>query len=292
MYLIDGKSKVEIKKMYNIRDQKVIDRWFKEANLQPRENGSLYSFNKNYFDQINTEDKAYWIGFIWCDGYVCKRERSGRTSYEFKLDLAAEDEEHLYKLRNALDANYEIKKYIFKNSFLNNQAVRRLYICNKYFASQLHEDYGLEANRKNIDKLISKIPKELIRHFIRGVLDADGSLNSSIVKDHGKLRYKAQLDFTTYQEICMFINNHFFEAGLTNQLMKITTRHDDRDGECRRISFSGNEQVPRLITYLYYNSNTYLDRKMKKYIEIKLKVVEQKGDTKLAVETEKTEDRI
>lgn len=35
-----------------------------------------YTFDKNIFDKIDTKEKAYWMGFIWCDGYNLKRIRS------------------------------------------------------------------------------------------------------------------------------------------------------------------------------------------------------------------------
>ncbi|QPK59962.1 hypothetical protein G7L40_20610 [Paenibacillus polymyxa] len=258
-----GKPKNEIKKIFNIRDSKVLDRWFKESNIQARQNGSIYSFNKNYFDKIDSEDKAYWLGFIWCDGYVCSRVRNGICYYEFKLDLAEEDREHLEKLKISLEANYTIKKYKLKSNFDNAQDVVRLYISNKYFAGKLHNDYGLVANRHNTKKIVDKLPKHLIRHFIRGVLDADGSIMCGYVCDRSKKRLKARVQFTTYEEICTIIANYFVEVGITNHTPKLSIRNEGRDGYCRGLSYCGNEQVPKILNHLYDKSNTYLTRKIK-----------------------------
>ena len=47
-----------------------------------------YSFNKNIFDEIDTEEKAYWLGFLWSDGTVAKRVRNeNNVEYAFKIDL-------------------------------------------------------------------------------------------------------------------------------------------------------------------------------------------------------------
>ena len=56
----------------------------------------IYIFDKNYFDEINSKDKAYWIGFIWCDGYLSYRNRNDCESYDLKLSLSSEDISHLY----------------------------------------------------------------------------------------------------------------------------------------------------------------------------------------------------
>ena len=50
-----------------------------------------YKANFNYFDKIDTPDKAYWLGFIWADGYIAKRERkqpNGCVRIEYNLKLA------------------------------------------------------------------------------------------------------------------------------------------------------------------------------------------------------------
>ena len=49
-----------------------------------------YKANFNYFDKIDTPDKAYWLGFIWADGYIAKRERkqpNGCVRIEYNLKL-------------------------------------------------------------------------------------------------------------------------------------------------------------------------------------------------------------
>ena len=43
-----------------------------ENNLLKEEIISLVKgeYNKNVFDTIDTEEKAYWLGFIYADGYL------------------------------------------------------------------------------------------------------------------------------------------------------------------------------------------------------------------------------
>lgn len=51
-----------------------------------------YNYNKNAFNRIETEEDAYWLGFLLADGYV-----SGGIKPFIQLKLGAKDLEHLKK---------------------------------------------------------------------------------------------------------------------------------------------------------------------------------------------------
>ena len=94
-----------------------------------------YYFNKNYFDIIDNSEKAYWLGFIWADGYVCKRKRKdNHIEYDFKLSLSKIDSDHLEKFKKCLNSNHNILFYkLNTSSFCPQNEEARLSICNKYF---------------------------------------------------------------------------------------------------------------------------------------------------------------
>ena len=33
---------------------------------------SKYVYNKDYFEKINTSEKAYWLGFLYADGCITR----------------------------------------------------------------------------------------------------------------------------------------------------------------------------------------------------------------------------
>jgi hypothetical protein len=70
-----------------------------------------YTYNTNYFDCINSSEKAYWLAFIWGDGYVCKRFRNGFWNYEFKLSLSEIDNSHLLLFRGVTSKDVRNKKH-------------------------------------------------------------------------------------------------------------------------------------------------------------------------------------
>ena len=63
-------------------------------------NESKYKYNKQYFRNIDTSEKAYWLGFIYADGYVIYNKQ--QRNYEFGIKLKKSDQEHLRKLNKSL----------------------------------------------------------------------------------------------------------------------------------------------------------------------------------------------
>lgn len=273
LYIEENKPLFEIRKIFNIKDEKVLNRWLKESNIEKKrvKSGNKYTFNSRYFDHINTEDKAYWLGFVWCDGYVCKRDKykNGKYQYEFKLSLMKHDYNHLEKLKSALESNHQLRFYKYSSSYGEGEEAR-LYICNKHFGSSLYEKHGLIPNRCNIDKLINHIPENLIRHFIRGVLDADGSIGDYLINDNRLTTpsLKHAVRFYTYENLLDFIQEYFYINKIIKKRSSKRKRHQERDGYCSELSYGGTKQVPVILNHLYGGAKVYLDRKYETYLSI------------------------
>lgn len=44
-----------------------------------RRGGRKYRVNVNFFENIDTEEKAYWLGFLYADGYNCEKRHYSST---------------------------------------------------------------------------------------------------------------------------------------------------------------------------------------------------------------------
>ena len=134
-------------------------------------------FNINVFDSIDTEEKAYWLGFLYADGYVSKRNN------QVELSLKGEDISHLMKFFNFLKDKRDPSFIKTSKVKLGNKIFERCryIIGNKHFHNRLCE-LGCIPNKSLIltfpDLNIFKY-EHLIYDFIRGYVDGDGNISPS-----------------------------------------------------------------------------------------------------------------
>lgn len=93
-----GKGVTEIGKILGL-DRIAVSRNLKQLGYDTSRN-PLY---KNIFETIDTEEKAYWLGFLYADGYVSKYN-------QIEVALSLEDEEHLHKLKRFVNTNTNVLK--------------------------------------------------------------------------------------------------------------------------------------------------------------------------------------
>lgn len=137
---------------------------------EARRNYINYTLNEDIFEEIDTPDKAYWLGVMYSDGYISKNKYTNKMGIAVK----AEDEEWLLKFKEFLNYSGEIGHYLTTESgYKSNTPYVRLSIGNNKIVSDL-EKLGVIEHKS---KLISKIPNISYKDdFIRGYIDGDGSL--------------------------------------------------------------------------------------------------------------------
>ena len=149
-----GKGVTEIGKLLNL-DRAAVSRNLKKLGFDTSRNTLI----KDIFHIIDTEEKAYWLGFLYADGYVSKYN-------QVEVSLTLEDEDHLIKLKNFINTNTEIIK---------DDHRCRLLFCSKELAKDL-ANLGCVNNKSLILTFPTEeqVPQELLRHFLRGYVDGDG----------------------------------------------------------------------------------------------------------------------
>lgn len=118
--------------------------------------------NRYIFDKIDTEEKAYWLGFLYADGSVGSKED------KIELSLAACDYNHIQKFKDFIGLDNKI-------SYRKKQNAYRYSFRDKTFKEVLIKQ-GCVPKKSLILTFptIDQVPVELIRHFIRGYFDGDG----------------------------------------------------------------------------------------------------------------------
>lgn len=237
-----------------------ICRVMKENGLKARtdrEQALKYTCNEHYFDIIDTEEKAYWLGFMYADGFIQNKRKYG--NYKVGLSLTESDREHLEKLKNCLESNVEIKTYIPKTKY-NSKPYCKLLVTSNILAEGLIK-HGCVTNKTELLTFPDWLNEDLKIHFIRGYIDGDGSVCYWYGNNDNKFYCGIRLVGTKemIEGIQNFLGTH----------LKTAPRWKDRDVNNTQLNIGGNKQVLRLLDLLYGNANIYLDRKYEKYLEIK-----------------------
>lgn len=226
-----------------------------ENNVKMRTTGNsynlgIYTLNEHYFDFIDTEEKAYWLGFISADGYVGD---DGIT-----ISLQYKDKEHLNKFLNNINSNSIIKYQKSTNSF-------RVSVYSKYIVDIMRK-MGFNKNKSQTQTFPNCITNDLYKHFIRGVWDGDGSI--TILKRLKKryINYTTECKISICGQISMItkIKDIIIEYCHVNN-----TKIQLKEKGFSIIDWSGRIQCLKILDWLYRDSIIYLDRKYEKYIAMK-----------------------
>jgi len=214
-------------------------------------------FNQNYFETIDTFDKAYFLGLLMADGYVNHKY--------IKLSLQEDDKPILEKFKSIVNSNREFyftdKRRIKKKS--KNQFVFALYSVK--MVRDL-EKYGV-IKAKSHKTYFPNIPEEFYSHFIRGVFDGDGCLTISKKGDAQFYIIGNDLLIKKIQEILMK------ECNLKETKLKHDKLHKDNTIS---IAYGGNRQIERIGNYLYQScEDLFLARKKEKFDKIKNRINRQ-----------------
>lgn len=226
-----------------------LSKTLKANNVSIRDNtlnSRKYNHIENYFEDIDTEEKAYWLGFMYADGYI--------TNNSFGFSINSIDINHAVKFNKSLQANNPIREYkgtgYSKDSIVCRTLLTSAKTVNDLIAKGCIRNKTLQLKFPTEDI----VPKHLIHHFIRGYMDGDGSINY-----HNRGNYQAwQVGFIGQEDFLNKIKEFFNKSEL-----KLSTK----DNITYQINFTGNKQVKHILNILYRDATIYLDRKYDKYKE-------------------------
>lgn len=136
-----------------------------------------YSLNENFFETINTPEKAYWLGFVTADGCIGKN-RHGHYIY-LSIALQRRDRDHLQKWADAIGYSGPVHDYASYNKDGSINEYSKLTISSQKIATDLRR-LGV-SERKSLIVQPWRGPKDLKPHYFRGLMDGDGNIN--IAKD-------------------------------------------------------------------------------------------------------------
>lgn len=232
----DGDSSTELAKEYNVTPVSILGllkrrgvRIKSQSEAQKR-----YNIDDTFFENINTENKAYWLGFLWADGYL--------NNFALTLTLSIKDKEHLKKFLISLKTNRPLKEYNYSYA-----KIIRVNLSNKKIVQDLKKQGFLD--RRNFPN----INKGLIYHFIRGLFDGDGCVSNR------KNRGNPYFSLLAEELLLLKLKNIFMNIGLSDT--KLKKRHKDSKSNVLAIEYVGRNNIKKIYEYLYKDATIFLERK-------------------------------
>lgn len=263
MYLKENKTPMEIGDKYNVQRHK-INYLLKKYNIQKSvsEAKRKYEINEHYFDEINTPNKAYILGFLYADGY------NNRINNTIVLSLDRKDEDILLKIREEVGSN----KPIYHHDYINQsdgieRHMSELNFASKHMCEQL-ERFGMIQNKTFEIDFPQFLSEELISHFIRGYFDGDGC--ACEYKDKTRKSGNAFcISMMSSIQLCKNMQKYLNNKQNIDLKVNYPSGKKELNGIIRTKSKSN---ITKFINYIYKDANLYMERKHKKCLEILKKI--------------------
>lgn len=252
----NNKTSVELAKLYGVSRGQITKLWY-DNNLIGKDRHT-YPFNYNYFEEIDSPDKAYFLGFLAADGNVFRKD-SKNTQSIVKLSLKSDDKYILDVFNYYLDS----KKPLHITEKQNTNYISYIYsleLVSDKIAQDL-EKYNIIPHKTYEYEMI-QLKDELMSHYFRGYFDGDGSISICNNKIHSPSQYNIS--------ICGFIHNlekmkKYLESKNIQSIIVIEKRkskNNKYDLPFGNLIFCNINEKYKFLKYIYQNKqDIYLHRK-------------------------------
>lgn len=249
--LYKTKSDSDIAKMCGVTRQ-LVGKWRKNFGIPTIRTSSIerrkertnftrpanrFPIDEHFFSEIDSEEKAYYLGFLAADGFVTK------TGKWVSCQVVFYDAHILEDMRSAVCSTAPLRD-VDKRGFPGSKPAKVLTLCSVKLVSDL-ATYGIIPGKSKTLPYAS-IPTDMEQHYIRGLFDGDGNVS----------RYQFSILGT---------------QPLLDGLNSAIERHTgERLSACpcagypRLVGYRRNKAV---INWIYGGSRTHLKRKYAKFLE-------------------------
>lgn len=203
------------------------------------------NFDQSYFDVIDTEDKAYFLGLLFADGNVyMKRNR-------VQITLANEDIYILHKFSEFIKSSAKL--------YLDREIYSKLILDSKLLCQALIKLGCIE--RKSLTLKFpseEQVPKHLLHHFVRGYFDGDGHIS----KDKRLVKPYYHINITSSEGFIQSLRDELVENGIVPG--GTYKRYKDKEVSAHTIMVK-SKSAKVFLDYLYKDATIFLTRKHKLY---------------------------
>jgi hypothetical protein len=250
MYNVQLMSTVDIGTKFNI-DRTTITNYMKKYGIERRDcstSGAMKSIkfgniDEAFFETIDTEQKAYILGFIMGDGYLSPNGVS--------ITLAIEDSQILKDIAKCIGAEDAIK--IVKTKNVKWQDKIHLHIRRMKMVRDVHTAGIPFPPKSSYESLVIMSNNRLQWDFIRGIFDSDGCVRC--YERDGKVKYTFRI--TSSEKLCtelkLFIEQEF-NISLPPKCVRKCVG-------CYSLDICSESMIKLIFSKMYDNSTIFLNRK-------------------------------
>lgn len=244
----DGKTLNELSNLAGCKSCGPIKRILSANNIRLRKKGELrpngkHKINLEYFKNIDSSEKAYWLGFICADGCIYKNG--------YKTSIVVKDKELLSRFKTAIGSDHPIGFDSYHDDRTDKTYSRySLQLTSKHFTRHIVNN-GITSNKSN-ECYFPNISEELYFDYIRGLFDGDGYV--------GKETEGIRTSLISTKEQLEFIQEYLSKLGMKKtSILRIT---DKKPNVYKLIMYSDSHRFLELI----YKNSTAETRLERKYI--------------------------
>ena len=222
---------------------------------------SKYTFDTHWLDELDCEEKFYFLGFFAADGNV----DLSNGNYRARVKIQRGDRKLLERFNELLQNTRSIDDGVEKprakwcrEDYIEYYSV--LQLGNRPFCERLIE-LGMVPNKTFVLKFPDYIPDEYLKHFVRGYFDGDGSI-SLMYSPNGKTA-RATTGFSS--------GSKSFLKDLKKKLKKQIGIHSEikpLHGKTWSLDIDRMEDILPFLNWMYEDAHIYLQRKYDRYIEL------------------------
>lgn len=220
--------------------------------LKTAGNRRKHFFNEHFFSKIDSEDKAYFLGFISADGAVITH----KAAKEMRMCNRAQDIDIFEKFRASVELNTCVK------TFLRYYDVPycSLVLYSKILVNDLIS-WGVVPNKTFVIEF-PDIDKQYYNHYIRGYFDGDGSIH----KLNGERNKTQRFGFSIVSGSKSLIESIY---GILGDVTKIVPkiRTDKRGNGSYEIILRSKQNLLDVYNYMYGDATMFGDRKKARFDE-------------------------
>lgn len=208
-----------------------------------------FTCNESFFDEW-TEESAYVLGYVYTDGNVQCDPIASR--WGLTITTKESDMYHLERIRQLLQITKPLLYAPKTRSY-------RMIIANRVLAEKLVR-MGV-VPRKSLIVEFPQIPGPYLRHFVRGIVDGDGSV---FYFDRPRSPYFAIRIYSGSQRFLIGAREAIMnQTGIQGNVREVHKNAYVLDCTCSRAE--------RLGAWLYEDSRIFLERKHSAYVLMRTK---------------------